>query len=60
MSPGDGGPSEEPVWIEHAETCPVSQPGFRLPTLPDGTVDMNAPQRCNCDFMQRLKEFLEL
>lgn len=33
--------------VEHAPTCPVSQPGF-VPNLSPG-----APQQCNCDFAQR-------
>jgi len=49
----------KPVTLGHSPTCPVSQPNFRLPTLPDGTVDVSAPSRCNCDFPKRLREFFE-
>lgn len=33
--------------IKHDPQCPTQAPGFKLPTLADGTVDMNAPQVCN-------------
>jgi hypothetical protein len=49
----------EEIVISHREDCPVSQADFRLPMMPDGTVDMNAPQRCTCDFMGRLRAFVE-
>lgn len=49
------------ITIAHAPTCPVNQPDFKLPTKPDGTVDMEQsiknPQ-CNCDFMKRFKAYV--
>lgn len=42
------------ITVSHHSTCPVSQPNFTLPTLPDGQVDMQAPSQCTCDFMREL------
>lgn len=41
--------------IAHRDTCPVAQPGFRLPVNPDGTVK-EGTRLCNCDFKERLQE----
>lgn len=49
-----------PVRVTHLPTCPVAQPGFRLPTGPDGFVDTTKPSQCSCDFMKRLSEALGL
>ena len=50
-----------PEKIEHKPSCPVAQEGFKLPTLPDSTIDTSAPSKCNCDFNKRLREsFLQL
>jgi hypothetical protein len=40
------------ITISHAPSCPVSDPDFIC------DVDPRAPQRCNCDFMLRLKNHL--
>lgn len=40
-----------PEVVGHRPTCPVSQPGF----VP-GPPYPGHPQKCNCDFMARLKD----
>jgi hypothetical protein len=40
----------ELIEIAHSETCRVSKPGF---------VTVLGENKCNCDFLERLDEFLK-